>query len=126
VPAFPYAAGLFPYAAGVPFTYNTAAVASPAPAVTYKTAVAPYASVAPYTTAYAAAPMNYANYAAPYVHAPVVSKAASYYANSGGAVHIVKRDAEAAPYGPYYNPYGNPYRNYNSYSCNAYGICTYG
>merc|ERR1712121_491239 len=32
---------------------------------------------------------------APVVHTPVVAKAASYYANSGGAVHIVKRDADA-------------------------------
>merc|ERR1711872_602316 len=29
------------------------------------------------------------------LHAPVVAKAASYYANSGGAVHIAKRDADA-------------------------------
>merc|ERR1712180_468166 len=33
--------------------------------------------------------------AAPVIHTPVVAKAASYYANSGGAVHIVKRDADA-------------------------------
>merc|ERR1711973_389993 len=44
---------------------------------------------------------------APVVHTPVVAKAASYYANSGGAVHIVKRDADA-----YYGVYGYaPYRS---------------
>merc|ERR1719312_575916 len=57
---------------------------------------------------------------APLVHTPVVAKAASYYANSGGAVHVVKRDADAEPaadadadayYAPYfgYAPYRSTY-----------------
>merc|ERR1711872_1168898 len=49
----------------------------------------------------------------PVVHTPVVAKAASYYANSGGAVHIVKRDADAdADADAYYGVYGYaPYRS---------------
>ena len=48
-----------------------------------------------------------------------------YYANSGGAVHIVKRDAESAPDAApkadadpeswYYGYYGYPYRRYYGY-----------
>merc|ERR1711878_152536 len=60
------------------------------PAVTYAAPVAPTVAVKPYT----------------------------YYANSGGAVHIVKRDAEAKPEAEaeaspeswYYGYYGHPYR----------------
>merc|ERR1712060_895610 len=51
--------------------------------------------------------------ATPVVHTTVVAKAASYYANSGGAVHIVKRDADAdADADAYYGVYGYaPYRS---------------
>merc|ERR1712136_528077 len=58
---------------------------------------------------------------APVVHTPVVAKAASYYANSGGAVHIVKRDADAdAYYGVYgYAPYRSAYYGH-PYSYAAY------
>merc|ERR1711946_86131 len=49
----------------------------------------------PYAHTYAHAPLTYTAPVATYAHTPVVAKAASYYANSGGAVHIVKRDAEA-------------------------------
>merc|ERR1712198_224943 len=57
--------------------------------------------------------------------APVVAKAASYYANSGGAVHIAKRDADAdADAAPYYGVYGYaPYASYAHVSPYAY---TYG
>merc|ERR1712136_131580 len=59
--------------------------------------------------------------ATPVVHTPVVAKAASYYANSGGAVHIVKRDADAdAYYGVYgYAPYRSAYYGH-PYSYAAY------
>merc|ERR1719471_2380052 len=43
------------------------------------------------------------------VQTPVVAKAAGYYANSGGAVHVVKREADAeadAEAEAYYNLYG--------------------
>jgi len=86
--------------AGYPYAHHPYALAHPA--VTYAAPVAPTVAVKPYT----------------------------YYANSGGAVHIVKRDAEAGyPYaaeaGPnpganpeaeaspesyYYGYYGHPYR----------------
>merc|ERR1711872_559954 len=66
-----------------------------------------------------------------YNTAPVVAKAASYYANSGGAVHVVKRDADAEPtadadadalygyYGyarPYAYTYGHPYAYRSAYT----------
>merc|ERR1712209_95408 len=60
---------------------------------------------------------------APVVHTPVVAKAASYYANSGGAVHIVNADADAdadAYYGVYgYAPYRSAYYGH-PYSYAAY------
>merc|ERR1711973_796220 len=70
-------------------------------------------------------------YNAPVVStAPVVAKAASYYANSGGAVHVVKRDADAtadadadAYYSAYgYAPYGyaSPYGYRFAYTYGAY------
>merc|ERR1711988_1383821 len=58
-----------------------------------------------------------------YNTAPVVAKAASYYANSGGAVHVVKRDADAEPtadadadalYG--YYGYARPYAYRSAYT----------
>jgi len=119
------AAPVYPYGA-YPYAYPTAAVAAPA-AITYKAA-----AIAPYTT-YAAgvAPYTYA----PYVHAPVVAKAASYYANSGGAVHIVKREAEAKPaadaeaeaqYGYYgYTPYSAAYVRPYAYSPYSYSYSPY-
>merc|ERR1711941_91574 len=74
--------------AGYPYTHHPYALAHPA--VTYAAPVAPTVAVKPYT----------------------------YYANSGGAVHIVKRDAEAKPEAEaeaspeswYYGYYGHPYR----------------
>merc|ERR1711963_294056 len=96
------------------------------PAVLYANAyyAYPYAHYAygyPYAHTYAAythAPVTYT--------APVAYKPYTYYANSGGAVHIVKRDAEpkadadaqyyygryygyARPYGYYGYPYGRYY-----------------
>merc|ERR1712073_294545 len=74
--------------AGYPYAHHPYALAHPA--VTYAAPVAPTVAVKPYT----------------------------YYANSGGAVHIVKRDAEAKPEAEaeaspeswYYGYYGHPYR----------------
>merc|ERR1711962_1263515 len=62
---------------------------------------------------------------APVVHTPVVAKAASYYANSGGAVHIVKRDADAdADADAYYGVYGYaPYRS--AYYGHPYSYAAY-
>merc|ERR1712012_971668 len=59
------------------------------------------------------------------VHTPVVAKAASYYANSGGAVHIVKRDADAdADADAYYGVYGYaPYRS--AYCGHPYSYAAY-
>merc|ERR1712243_110189 len=56
---------------------------------------------------------------------PVVAKAASYYANSGGAVHIVKRDADAdADADAYYGVYGYaPYRS--AYYGHPYSYAAY-
>merc|ERR1712133_332101 len=58
-------------------------------------------------------------------HTPVVAKAASYYANSGGAVHIVKRDADAdADADAYYGVYGYaPYRS--AYYGHPYSYAAY-
>merc|ERR1712018_652530 len=86
---------LFATAYAAPVVYSGlhhAAVAAPA---VYNTAVA--------------APVVY-NTAA-HVAAPVV-RTAGYYANSGGAVHIVKREAEAeadADAAYYYSGYHHPY-----------------
>merc|ERR1712073_82243 len=74
--------------AGYPYAHHPYALAHPA--VTYAAPVAPTVAVKPYT----------------------------YYANSGGAVHIVNRDveakpeaeAEASPESWYYGYYGHPYR----------------
>merc|ERR1711974_467457 len=74
--------------AGYPYAHHPHSLAHPA--VTYAAPVAPTVAVKPYT----------------------------YYANSGGAVHIVKRDAEAKPEAEaeaspesyYYGYYGHPYR----------------
>merc|ERR1712227_366496 len=76
------------YGYGYPYAHHPYALAHPA--VTYAAPVAPTVAVKPYT----------------------------YYANSGGAVHIVKRDAEAKPEAEaeaspeswYYGYYGHPYR----------------
>merc|ERR1712080_356423 len=70
----------------------------------------------PTTLHYGVAGYPYAHH--PYaVAAPTVAvKPYTYYANSGGAVHIVKRDAEAKPEAEaspeswYYGYYGHPYR----------------
>merc|ERR1712126_92113 len=63
--------------------------------------------------------------ATPVVYTPVVAKAASYYANSGGAVHIVKRDADAdADADAYYGVYGYaPYRS--AYYGHPYSYAAY-
>merc|ERR1711992_440665 len=68
----------------------------------YGVAGYPYAHH-PYTLAHPAV------YAAP-VAPTVAVKPYTYYANSGGAVHIVKREAEANPEFWYYGYYGHPYR----------------
>merc|ERR1712209_153304 len=64
-------------------------------------------------------------YNTPVVHTAVVAKAASYYANSGGAVHIVKRDADAdADADAYYGVYGYaPYRS--AYYGHPYSYAAY-
>ena len=99
------------------------------PYTTYNTAVhaplAYHAGVAPIAYTAGVAPLSYT--------APVVAKAASYYANSGGAVHVVKRaadaeaDADAYYYGGYpygysaYRGYGYaPYSAYRGYGYNGY------
>merc|ERR1711914_46275 len=67
------------------------------------------APVVTYNAVHHASPVVY-NTAAP-VASPVVQKA-GYYANSGGAVHIVKREAEAdadADAAYYYSGYRSPY-----------------
>merc|ERR1712168_1687190 len=104
----PYTYGAYaPYA--VPAVHS-AAVKSvvETPAEVKTTVHAAVAAPAVYNTA-VAAPVVY-NTAA-HVAAPVV-RTAGYYANSGGAVHIVKREAEAeadADAAYYYSGYHHPY-----------------
>merc|ERR1719403_749874 len=74
------------------------------PVVTYNTAAHVASPVVQYNT----------------VAAPVV-QTAGYYANSGGAVHIVKRDADAAYY---YSGYRSPYV-YGGYRRPFYGAFPY-
>merc|ERR1712095_254837 len=87
----------------------------------------PYASYGYGYYGYPYAYSNYYGYGYPYNYgyrylwkrdAEADGKPVSYYANSGGAVHIVKRDAEANPeadaqyyYGRYYG-YARPYGYY--------------
>merc|ERR1712235_76322 len=61
------------------------------------------------------------------VHAAPVVQKAGYYANSGGAVHIVKREAEAeadADAAYYYSGYRSPYV-YGAYRRPFYGVHPY-
>merc|ERR1712088_1247939 len=105
-----------------------------APAVV-KTTPVQYTIPTTYAHTYAHAPLTYTAPVATYAHAPVVAKAASYYANSGGAVHIVKRDAEATAdadadadayyaysgYAGYAHPYAyGGYRYASPYAYNGY------
>merc|ERR1712219_96787 len=61
------------------------------------------------------------------VHAAPVVQTAGYYANSGGAVHIVKREADAeadADAAYYYSGYRSPYV-YGAYRRPFYGVRPY-
>merc|ERR1719167_2083131 len=86
----PYTYGAYaPYVAAVPAVHSAAVKTTghAAPVVTYN-AVHHASPVVYNTAAHVASPVVYNT-----VAAPVVQKA-GYYANSGGAVHIVKREAE--------------------------------
>merc|ERR1719391_528920 len=114
----PYTYGAYaPYVAAVPAVHSApvkSVVETPAevkttvhaaPVVTYN-AVHHASPVVYNTAAHVASPVVYNT-----VAAPVVQKA-GYYANSGGAVHIVKREAEAdadADAAYYYSGYRSPY-----------------
>merc|ERR1712168_1103353 len=99
----PYTYGAYaPYA--VPAVHSAAVKSVVETPAEVKTTV--HAAPVVYSTA-VAAPVVY-NTAA-HVAAPVV-RTAGYYANSGGAVHIVKREAEAdADAAYYYSGYHHPY-----------------
>ena len=107
-----------------------------------KTAAVPVAYAyahQPYTTYaasmyYANPAMYYANpamyYANPamYYAKTAVAAPAMYYANSGGAVHVVKREAEAAPEAEaeaYYGPYGYGYSGYGYSAYRPYAYSGY-
>lgn len=136
--ALPYAgvhhAAGYPYLSGVaPAVYTSAAVKSVVekPAEVQVNAVAhPVVYGAHHAGVYGAG-YPYAAYGAGYPYA------AGYYANSGGAVHVVKREADAeadadadadAYYGSY--GYGHGYRSYSPYSYGhgyrSYGAYPYG
>merc|ERR1719167_1962282 len=114
----PYTYGAYaPYVAAVPAVHSAAVksvVETPAEVKTTVNA----APVVTYNAVHHASPVVYntaAHVASPVVYntvaAPVVQKA-GYYANSGGAVHIVKREAEAeadADAAYYYSGYHHPY-----------------
>merc|ERR1712121_590773 len=107
----PYPYGYHP--AAVPAVY-TAAVKN----VEVKPAEVKTTVHSPVVYTHAASPLVYNTAALPVAHA------ASYYANSGGAVHIVKREAEAAYYygGYYHHPYAySGYRSYYPYAYRPYG-----
>merc|ERR1712241_1074832 len=131
----PYTYGAYaPYVAAVPAVHSAAVksvVETPAevkttvhaaPVVTYN-AVHHATPVVTYNTAaHVASPVVQYNTVA----APVV-QTAGYYANSGGAVHIVKREADAeadadAVY--YYSGYRSPYV-YGAYRSPFYGVPPY-
>merc|ERR1712198_507965 len=105
----PYTYGAYaPYVAAVPAAHSAAV----------KSVVETPAEV---KTTVHAAPVVYNT-----VAAPVVQKA-GYYANSGGAVHIVKREAEAdadADAAYYYSGYRSPYV-YGAYRRPFYGVHPY-
>merc|ERR1711992_190526 len=119
----PYTYGAYaPYVAAVPAVHSAAVksvVETPAevkttvhaaPVVTYNTAAHVASPVVQYNT----------------VAAPVV-QTAGYYANSGGAVHIVKREADAeadADAAYYYSGYRSPYV-YGAYRRPFYGVRPY-
>merc|ERR1711872_130979 len=127
----PYTYGAYaPYVAAVPAVHSAAvksAVETPAevkttvhaaPVVTYN-AVHHASPVVYNTAAHVASPVVYNTVAAPVV------QTAGYYANSGGAVHIVKREAEAdADAAYYYSGYRSPYV-YGAYRSPFYGVRPY-
>merc|ERR1712051_107009 len=142
----------YTYGYGLPYAAHHGVVAAPAVVPVAKTAVVKSVVEAPavvkttpvqytipttYAHTYAHAPLTYTAPVATYAHAPVVAKAASYYAYSGGAVHIVKRDAEATAdadaeadadayyaysgYAGYAHPYAyGGYRYASPYAYNGY------
>merc|ERR1711872_436757 len=131
----PYTYGAYaPYVAAVPAVHSAAVksvVETPAevkttvhaaPVVTYN-AVHHATPVVTYNTAaHVASPVVQYNTVA----APVV-RTAGYYANSGGAVHIVKREADAeadADAAYYYSGYRSPYV-YGAYRRPFYGVRPY-
>ena len=135
-PQLLYSAGVLPYAhhavlpAVAPAVYKTAEVKS----VVEKPAEVKVNTVAHpvvYSAPVVHTPAVYHSAALPVAHA--VAPVASYYANSGGAVHVVKREAdadaeaEADPY-LYYSAYGYgyPYAGYRTYAGYYGGYRPYG
>jgi len=145
-PYFYYAThGAYPYTYGYhgyPYVYNTLAapvVAKAAEPVEEK-AAEPVEEKKPvvytYPHVYGAYPYAHYNYA-PVTYASHYVKPYSYYANSGGAVHVVKREAEAkadpeawysaySGYHPYAYNYGYRYSPYTYGYGYPYGYARYG
>merc|ERR1712002_69327 len=71
--------------------------------------------------------LTYGAYRSPYVHHPYVYGGHRYYANSGGAVHIVKREADAEPalYGYSYGHHPFAYSAYHGYPAYGYRYSGY-
>merc|ERR1711872_850686 len=129
----PYTYGAYaPYVAAVPAVHSAAVKSVVETPAEVKTTVHA-APVVTYNAVHHASPVVYntaAHVASPVVYntvaAPVVQKA-GYYANSGGAVHIVKREAEAdadADAAYYYSGYRSPYV-YGAYRRPFYGVHPY-
>merc|ERR1711992_256574 len=114
----PYTYGAYaPYVAAVPAVHSAAVKSVVETPAEVKTTVHA-APVVTYNAAHHATPVVQYNTVA----APVV-QTAGYYANSGGAVHIVKREADAeAAY--YYSGYRSPYV-YGAYRRPFYGAFPY-
>merc|ERR1711872_997795 len=103
----PYTYGAYaPYVAAVPAVHSAAVKSVVETPAEVKTTVHAASPVVYNTAAHVASPVVYNT-----VAAPVVQKA-GYYANSGGAVHIVKREAEPeadADAAYYYSGCRSPY-----------------
>merc|ERR1711872_269428 len=130
----PYTYGAYaPYVAAVPAVHSAAVKSVVETPAEVKTTVHA-APVVTYNAVHHASPVLYntaAHVASPVVQyntvaAPVV-QTAGYYANSGGAVHIVKREADAnadADAAYYYSGYRSPYV-YGAYRRPFYGAFPY-
>merc|ERR1712154_284656 len=118
----PYTYGAYaPFVAAVPAVHSAAVKSVVETPAEVKTTVHA-APVVTYNAVHHATPVVQYNTVA----APVV-QTAGYYANSGGAVHIVKREADAeadadAVY--YYSGYRSPYA-YGAYRSPFYGVRPY-